>query len=136
MGLRSKFLIILIIFSVVPLLIFFLINQKLLDKLGDQTYKIFEVVLLQTTAKELQESADNYARNLNRELSHIVKHVQSNRDDIEKLLLQSEPTSFSNRTSWIQEQIAQLMPIYFQRLIGSRIDLVSEPLSSLYQPQF
>ena len=125
MGLRSKFLIILIIFSVVPLLIFFLINQKLLDKLGDQTYKIFEVVLLQTTAKELQESADNYARNLNRELSHIVKHVQSNRDDIEKLLLQSETTSFSNRTSWIQEQIAQLIPIYFQRLIGSRIDLVS-----------
>jgi len=120
MGLRSKFLIILIIFSVVPLLIFFLINQKLLDKLGDQTYKIFEVVLLQTTAKELQESADNYARNLNRELSHIVKHVQSNRDDIEKLLLQSETKSFSNRTSWIQEQIAQLIPIYFQRLIKKK----------------
>ena len=36
MGLRSKFLLILIIFSVVPLLGFFLINQKLFDKLGDE----------------------------------------------------------------------------------------------------
>ena len=64
MGLRSKFLLILIIFSVVPLLGFFLINQKLFHKLGDEVYHIAKVLLLQTAAKELEESADNYSRNL------------------------------------------------------------------------
>ena len=83
MGLRFKFITILIIFSIFPLIIFFLINQKLLEKLGDETYKIAEVVLLQSTATELQESADNYTRNLNRELSHIIEYLQNFQDDLE-----------------------------------------------------
>jgi hypothetical protein len=86
MGLRSKFLLILIIFSVVPLLSFFLINQRLFDKLDDEIYHISKVLLLQTTAKELKESADNYDRNFNRELSYIVEHLESYRDAIERKL--------------------------------------------------
>ena len=125
MGLRYKFIIILIIFSVVPLLIFFLINQKLLEKLGDEAYKIAEVVLLQSTAKELQESADNYTRNLNRELSHIISHLKSFRDDLEITLSQSETISVSNGTLVIQNQIAELLPRYHGKMVVSHKELVS-----------
>lgn len=125
MGLRFKFIIILIIFSVFPLIIFFLINQKLLEKLGDETYKIAEVVLLQSTAKELQESADNYTRNLNRELSHIIELLQSFQDDLDITLSQSETISVSNGTQMIQNQIAQLLPIYYGKMVVSHKELVS-----------
>ena len=113
MGLRSKFLLILIIFSVVPLLGFFLINQKLFDRLGDEVYHIAKVLLLQTAAKELEESADNYSRNLNRELSFILGHVESVRDAIEGDLVHSQAASSQKDTLWIQELVAEQLAIKF-----------------------
>ena len=113
MGLRTKFLIILIIFSVVPLLGFFLINQKLFDRLGDEVYHIAKVLLLQTAAKELEESADNYNRNLNRELNFIIEHVESLRDAIEGALVHSKTAVSQRDTLWIQEQVAEQLAIKF-----------------------
>jgi sigma-B regulation protein RsbU (phosphoserine phosphatase) len=113
MGLRSKFLLTLIIFSVVPLLGFFLINQKLFDRLGDEVYHIAKVLLLQTAAKELEESADNYSRNLNRELSLILGHVESVRDAIEGALVHSQVAASQKDTLWIQERVAEQLAIKF-----------------------
>ena len=113
MGLRTKFLIILIIFSVVPLLGFFLINQKLFDRLGDEVYHIAKVLLLQTAAKELEESADNYSRNLNRELNFIIEHVESLRDAIEGALVHSKTAVSQRDTLWIQEQVAEQLALKF-----------------------
>lgn len=130
MGLRPKFLLILILFSVVPLFSFFLINQKLFDKLGSEIYQIAKVLLLQTAAKELQESADNYSRNINRELTSIVKHVESWRDELENAISRLEITSSQNPVPWAQESIAQKMPILFQQLRHSRNDLIALSFSS------
>lgn len=130
MGLRSKFLLILIIFSVVPLLSFFFINQRLFDKLGSEVYQIAKVLLLQTTAKELQASADNYTLNINREMSYIVKHLENCRDEIEKAMFQSKLTSSQNSALRAQEIATQKLPYFFQRLKIFRSELVSLNLSS------
>ena len=131
MGLRSKFLVILIIFSVVPLLTFFLVNQKLFDKLGSEIYQIAKVLLLQTTAKELQQSADNYTRNINRELIYIEKHVENCRDEIENTLFRLNTTFSQNTTPWIQEKIAQQIQTCFRKTRIFRNDLISVNFSSV-----
>ena len=130
MGLRLKFLLILIIFSVIPLLSFFLINQKLFDKLGDEIYHIAKVLILQTTAKELQESADNYTRNINRELRNIVNHMESCREEVEKIIHRSETTPSQTTTLWIQERISQQMVVCQTKMKNFRNDLVSVKFSS------
>lgn len=116
MGLRAKFLLILITFSVVPLISYFLIHQKLFDKLGDEVYQIAKVLLLQTTAKELQESADNYTRNINRELTHTVRRLERCRDEI---------VSLENRPLSIQKNIAEQMEICSRTTEALDIDLIS-----------
>lgn len=124
MGIRSKFLIILIFFSVVPLVVFYAMNQRLFSKLGDDVFQIATVLLLQTTAKELQDSADNYTRNLNRELTNIVHHLERYRDDVEIAMEQLE-TSSEKDNRWTGERFTQQMPQYFQQILDFRNDIVA-----------
>lgn len=124
MGIRSKFLIVLIFFSVIPLLVFYLMNQKLFTKLGDDIFQIATVLLLQTTAKELQDSADNYTRNLNREITNIVRHVENYRDDVE-ITMEKIETKSQKENRQVLEQIARQMPQIFRKIQDFRNDIVS-----------
>jgi sigma-B regulation protein RsbU (phosphoserine phosphatase) len=123
-GIRLKFLLILIIFSVVPLLSFYFINQQLFQKHGNEIIKIATVILLQTTAKELQESADNYSRNLDREFSNLLKHAQRYRDDVAETVLQADLSS-QKGTQLLQEQLSEKLVLSFREIQNFRKDLVS-----------
>ena len=123
MGIRTKFLIILVLFSVIPLLCFYLVNQRLFTKLGDDIFEIATVLLLQTTAKELQSTADNYARNLDRELNQIAKEADAIRVNIKDLVIESSP--LSPEDNLFSEILSQKLPHYFKRLAGFRSEIVS-----------
>ena len=123
MGIRTKFLIILVLFSVIPLLCFYLVNQRLFAKLGDDIFEIATVLLLQTTAKELQNTADNYARNLDRELNQIAKEADTIRIAIEHLVKEARP--LSPEENLFRDILSQKLPHYFDSLAGLRAELVS-----------
>ncbi len=124
MGIRSKFLLILLIFSILPLLGYYLINQWLFEKLGRDVYQIATVLLLQTTAKELQEAADNYSVNLNREFGDLEKHLERSRNSIEMLASQASisPSEGENR---LRQVLRLQLPILFEQLGHHRGDVIS-----------
>jgi sigma-B regulation protein RsbU (phosphoserine phosphatase) len=124
MGIRSKFLVILLIFCVVPLLCYYLINQWLFEKLGDDVYHIATVLMLQTTAKELQNASDNYSINLDREFDLLEKHLESGRDNIEKLALQASFSS-GEEENRLKQLLSKHLPILFRQLSHHRDDVVS-----------
>src|SRR5210317_1399961 len=124
MGIRVKFLFILIFFCVVPLLCFYLINQRLFTKLGDDIFDIATVLVLQTTAKELQSTADNYTHNLNKELNDIARNVDNFRNDIEKLLYDFNLLPQNERPE-VRDVLAQEMPLFYKKLSFFRKDIVS-----------
>lgn len=124
MGIRTKFLIILILFSLFPLFCFYLINQKLFTKLGDDIIDIATVLLLQTTAKELQNSADNYTRNLDREFNNIVKHAQYYRNNMEKVLSELDISSQASIDRF-EDILSQEMSLYYDEFSLFRKEIVS-----------
>jgi sigma-B regulation protein RsbU (phosphoserine phosphatase) len=68
MSIRWKFLLILLGFSIVPLLVSFFMNYRVSQELGRDLSDISRGLVLNTSSKELQEAAENYAGNLGREL--------------------------------------------------------------------
>ena len=124
MGIRAKFLIILILFCVVPLLCFYLVNQRLFTRLGDDIFGIATVLVLQTTAKELQSTADNYTHNLNKELNDIARNVDNFRNDIEKLLNDFNLLPEEERHQ-IRDFLAQEMSLFYKKISFFRKDIVS-----------
>src|SRR5512143_3717709 len=70
-SIRWKFLAILLAFSVAPLLVFFVLNYRASLQLGEDLNEVARGLMVTTTGKELQEAAENYARNLTRELREI-----------------------------------------------------------------
>lgn len=124
MGIRSKFLLILLIFSILPLLGYYLINQRLFEKLGKDVYQIATVLLLQTTAKELQAAADNYSVNLNREFRDLEKHLEWSRNRIEMLSSQAR-ISPSEGVKQLRQVLRIQLPILFEELGDQHGDVVA-----------
>ena len=123
MGLRAKFLIIMLVFSIGPLLALFLINQRVFLKLGDDIFHIAKVMLFQTTAKELQVSAENYAANFNREIQFIEKGMRACRDDLEGFLEANWPVKAGAATQWVFDAVRREIPGYHQKLAAFHNDL-------------
>lgn len=124
MGIRSKFLLTLIIFSVVPLLVYFAINKRLFENLGDEIYDIASVLLLQTTSKELQESADNYSRNLAREFFEIERHLDLYRSEINRHLTKLESLSLVENKNR-KGQLLDILRFRFQKILKFREEVIS-----------
>ncbi|MCG6929920.1 MAG: SpoIIE family protein phosphatase [Desulfofustis sp.] len=124
MGIRSKFLLILVIFSVVPLLGYYLINQRLFEKFGNEIFQIATVLLLQTTAKELQVASDNYRVNLDREFSVLERHLHRSRDTIEARASQAGISS-SEGEHGLRLLLSKQLPFLFEQLRHYRDDVVS-----------
>ena len=70
-SIRWKFLAILLGFSITPLLVFFVLNYRSSLQLGEDLNDIARALMVTTTGKELQEAAENYARNFERELRRV-----------------------------------------------------------------
>jgi sigma-B regulation protein RsbU (phosphoserine phosphatase) len=70
-SIRWKFLAILLGFSIAPLMVFFFLNYRASLRLGEDLNDIARGLMVNTTGKELQESAENYARNFGRELNRV-----------------------------------------------------------------
>jgi sigma-B regulation protein RsbU (phosphoserine phosphatase) len=67
MSIRWKFLLILLGFSITPLLVFFTLNYRASRELGRESSEISKGLVLNTSRNSLQETAENYARNIGRE---------------------------------------------------------------------
>jgi hypothetical protein len=67
MSIRWKFLLILLGFSIAPLLVFFVLNYRVSHELGRESGEVSKRLLLSTSSKELRDAAENYARNIGRE---------------------------------------------------------------------
>jgi phosphoserine phosphatase RsbU/P len=70
-SIRWKFLAVLLGFSITPLLVFFVLNYRASLQLGEDLNDIARGLMVTTAGKELQEAAENYARNFGRELSRM-----------------------------------------------------------------
>jgi sigma-B regulation protein RsbU (phosphoserine phosphatase) len=67
MSIRWKFLLILLGFSITPLLVFFVLNYQVSHELGRESGQVSKSLLLSTSRKELRDAVENYARNVGRE---------------------------------------------------------------------
>ena len=74
MSIRWKFLLILLGFSLTPLLVFVVLNYRVSLGLGEDLGDISKRLILYTANKELQDNVDNYARNFSREM-RLVEDV-------------------------------------------------------------
>lgn len=74
MSIRWKFLLILLGFSLVPLLVFVALNYRVSLGLGEDLGDISRRLIIYTANKELQDNTENYARNLSREM-RLVEDV-------------------------------------------------------------
>jgi hypothetical protein len=68
MSIRWKFLLILLGFSLTPLLVFGVLNYRVSLGLGEDLGDISRRLILYTAHKELQDDVENYARNFSREM--------------------------------------------------------------------
>ena len=124
MGIRLKFLIILLVFSFAPLMTLFLVNQRVFEELGDDIYHIAKVLLLQTAAKEIQEFTENYASNLNREFHFIDEVMKTCQKDLEKTVAAYLAASDRKENQLLMDKMKQQMPNLYNKIIGFRNDLV------------
>src|SRR5512143_2104546 len=74
MSIRWKFLLILLGFSLTPLLVFVVLNYRVSLGLGEDLGDISRRLIIYTANKELQDNVENYARNLSREM-RLVEDV-------------------------------------------------------------
>lgn len=74
MSIRWKFLLILLGFSLTPLLVFGVLNYRVSLGLGEDLGDISRRLILYTAHKELQDDVENYARNFSREM-RLVEDV-------------------------------------------------------------
>jgi sigma-B regulation protein RsbU (phosphoserine phosphatase) len=72
MGIRLKFLLLLLVFSILPLVAFLVFHQRIYQSVGRDIYEIARLLLLQTAARDLQATAGTYADNIRREL-HLTE---------------------------------------------------------------
>ena len=124
MGIRLKFLIILLVFSFAPLMTLFLVNQRVFEELGDDIYHIAKVLLLQTAAKEIQEFTENYASNINREFHFIDEVMKTCQKDLEKTVAAYLAASDRKENQLLMDKMKQQMPNLYNKIIGFRNDLV------------
>jgi phosphoserine phosphatase RsbU/P len=73
-SIRWKFLLILLGFSIAPLLVFVALNYRVSIGLGEDLGDISRRLIIYTANKELQDNVENYARNLNQEM-RLVEDV-------------------------------------------------------------
>jgi len=73
-SIRWKFLLILLGFSIAPLLVFGALNYRVSLSLGEDLGDISRRLIIYTANKELQDNVENYARNLSREM-RLVEDV-------------------------------------------------------------
>jgi phosphoserine phosphatase RsbU/P len=124
MGIRLKFLIILLVFSFAPLMTLFFVNQRVFEELGDDIYHIAKVLLLQTAAKEIQEFTENYASNINREFHFIDEVMKTCQADVEKTVAAYLAASDRKVNQLLMDKMKQQMPNLYNKIIGFRNDLV------------
>jgi sigma-B regulation protein RsbU (phosphoserine phosphatase) len=124
MGIRLKFLIILLVFSFAPVFTLFLVNQRVFIKLGDDIYHIAKVLLLQTAAKEIQEFAENYVSNINREFHIIDEVMKTCQEDVGTTLETYWAASDRRGNQLLMDKMKQQMPNLYNKVKGFRNDLV------------
>ena len=90
-SIRWKFLAILLGFSITPLLVFFSLNYRASLRLGEDLNDIARGLMVTTTGKELQESAENHARNLAREL--LREDIDTGPPDWPEVIERVKPSS-------------------------------------------
>lgn len=85
MGIRSKFLTLLLVFSILPLLVFLAFHQHVYQAVGRDIYEIARLLLFQTAARELQETAQNHGDNIRREMNALVALINAHLKGLEGL---------------------------------------------------
>jgi sigma-B regulation protein RsbU (phosphoserine phosphatase) len=85
MGIRSKFLTLLLVFSILPLLVFLLFHQHVYQAVGQDIYEIARLLLFQTAARELQITARNHGDNIRREMNAVAALINAHLKGFEGL---------------------------------------------------
>lgn len=75
MSIRFKFILVLLAFSLLPLMVFFAMHQRVSSALGEDIYHVAKTLMLQTIGNELEEAAVNHTWNISREMQAIEKAV-------------------------------------------------------------
>jgi sigma-B regulation protein RsbU (phosphoserine phosphatase) len=118
MGIRLKFLIILLVFSLAPLFTLFFVNQLTFVELGNDIYHIAKVLLLQSASKEMQEFTENYASNINREFYFIDEVMKTCQEDVEKTIAAYSVETNQTENQFVIEKLKREVPTFYKKIIG------------------
>jgi sigma-B regulation protein RsbU (phosphoserine phosphatase) len=75
----------LLVFSILPLLVFMAFHQHVYQAVGRDIYEIARLLLFQTAARELQETAQNHGDNIRREMNAVAALINAHLKDLEGL---------------------------------------------------
>jgi hypothetical protein len=124
MGLRPKFLILLLSFSIVPLIALSLMHQRVYIELGDDISTIAKVLLLQTAAKDLRKNAENFSDTLGREFYLIENLVTICGEELKNKLTANWRVSTNGATNTALGTIYGDVKALHQKLASLRNDIV------------
>jgi sigma-B regulation protein RsbU (phosphoserine phosphatase) len=116
MSIRYKFLLILLGFSIVPLLVFFSLNAGLSAKMGQTISDVATKQLILLTSRGLEEVSENYALALNREFHRIETAIRSASEKIEGDPATGRPVDASHGTGNSLSQPTAILRQLFEQL--------------------